>query len=89
MYFLMACRDEPPRSLRLFTALLTISEVGGCEGLARAFLAPALAAAPFLDAEEAADAGRGFTATVPAGCEGGEAAAAALAAASAMSKLQN
>lgn len=36
---MIACREEPPRSLRLFMALLTISEVGGCVGLAFGFFA--------------------------------------------------
>lgn len=30
----MACREDPPRSFRPLIALLTISDVGGCDGLA-------------------------------------------------------
>jgi hypothetical protein len=44
-YFLMACRDDPPRSLRLVMAALTMSDVFGCEGVVLGFLA--LAAFPF------------------------------------------
>ena len=83
MYFLIACNEEPPLSLSAFTALLTISEVGGWDGFARAFFAAPFAA-PFLEAEEAAEAWTGFTATAPAGCEGGDDAAAAFADASAI-----
>lgn len=39
MYFLMACREEPPLSLRLFIALPTISEVRGCAGFVLGFFA--------------------------------------------------
>ncbi|XP_039285266.1 uncharacterized protein LOC120351545 [Nilaparvata lugens] len=38
MYFLIACSDEPPRSLSPAIAAFTISPVGGCAGLARGFL---------------------------------------------------
>lgn len=41
MYFLMACRDEPLRSLRSLIALFTISEVFGCVGFAFGFLVAA------------------------------------------------
>src|SRR5277367_6470214 len=44
-YFLIAWRDDPPRSFRLVMAALTISDVFGCEGVVLGFLA--LAAFPF------------------------------------------
>lgn len=48
-YFLIACRDDPPRSFRLLIAAFTISEVRGCAGFERGFFD--LAAAPFFDGE--------------------------------------
>ena len=33
----MACKDEPPRSFNPLIALLTISDVGGWDGLALGF----------------------------------------------------
>lgn len=41
MYFLIACKDEPLRSLSSAIALFTISDVFGWLGLALGFLAPA------------------------------------------------
>lgn len=58
MYFLMACRDEPPRSFNSLIALLTISDVGGCVGL--------LAVLPFFAATFFVDAAFGEVAWVAA-----------------------
>lgn len=47
MYFLMACSEDPLRSLSSLMALFTISEVLGCVGFALGFLAPPAAAEAF------------------------------------------
>ena len=56
MYFLIACKEEPPRSLRLLMALPTISDVLGWAGLLRGFL-EAAAFAFFGEAWAGAEAG--------------------------------
>lgn len=64
MYFLIACREEPPRSFKLLIAPLTISDVRGCAGLLRGFF-DAAAAFAFL-AGDAATAGAGVATAVSA-----------------------
>lgn len=59
-YFLIACKDEPPRSFRLLIALQTISEVGGWEGFVLGFLA-FFGEAAFLTAIAEADVGDAAT----------------------------
>ena len=53
MYFLIAGSDEPPRSFKLFMALLTIFDVGGWDGLTRGFFGAAEVFLAFLDAGDA------------------------------------
>lgn len=41
MYFLIACREEPPLSFRPAIAALTMSAVGGCAGFTLGLFEPA------------------------------------------------
>ena len=54
MYFLIACSDEPPRSLSDLMALHTISEVGGRVGFERGAFDAAAFFGVFLAAGDAA-----------------------------------